>query len=86
MCYELHALKKRLKDLQLKADQQSKKTENRKKEVNNLRKEISRLKTMNSNIAIGVPMNKIDLKQRKMSDETNSLSLSDTRSSSGSLR
>ena len=70
--------------MQLKADQQSKKTENRKKEVNNLRKEISRLKTMNSNIAIGVPMNKIDLKQRKMSDETNSLS--DTRSSSGSLR
>ena len=84
MCYELHALKKRLKDLKMKADEQTKKTENRKKEVNNLRKEISRLKTMNSNIAIGVPMNKIDLRQRKLSDEADSLSLS--RSSSSSIR
>ena len=59
------------------------KTENKKKEVNRLRTEISRLKVMNSNITIGVPINKIDVRQRKFSDETSSAS--DTMSSSTSL-
>ena len=55
------------------------KTENKKKEVNRLRTEISRLKVMNSNITIGVPINKIDVRQRKFSDDT--ASVSDTTSS-----
>ena len=59
------------------------KTENKKKEVNRLRTEISRLKVMNSNITIGVPINKIDVRQRKCSDESSSVS--DTMSSSTSL-
>ena len=48
-----------------------------------MRAEISRLKVMNSNITIGVPINKIDVRQRKFSDETSSMS--DTMSSSTSL-
>ena len=60
------------------------KTENKKKEVNRLRTEISRLKVMNSNITIGVPINKIDVRQRKFSDESASVS-PNTMSSSTSL-
>ena len=59
------------------------KTDNKKKEVSRLRSEISRLKVMNSNITIGVPINKIDVRQRKFSDD--SASVSDTMSSSTSL-
>ena len=55
------------------------KTDNKKKEVSRLRTEISRLKVMNSNITIGVPINKIDVRQRKFSDDT--ASVSDTTSS-----
>ena len=44
-----------------------------------MRTEISRLKVMNSNITIGVPINKIDVRQRKFSDDT--ASVSDTTSS-----
>ena len=68
--------------------EQIQKTENKKKEVLNLRKQISYLKISNSNLTIGVPINKIDVRQRKFSDETNSvsISLSDTRSSSASIR
>ena len=70
--------------MKLKVEEQTKKTDNVKKEVIGLRKKISRLKCMNSNLTIGVPMNKVDVRQRKHSDDT--LSLSDTRSSSGSVR
>ena len=55
------------------------KTENRRKEVNRLRSEISKLKVLNSNITIGLPINKIDVRQRKLSDDT--ASVSDTTSS-----
>ena len=51
--------------------------------MNRLRREISRLKVMNSNITVGVPINKIDVRQRKLSDDT--ASVSDTMSSSTSL-
>lgn len=47
--------------------------------MSRLRSEISRLKVMNSNITIGVPINKIDVRQRKLSDDT--ASVSDTTSS-----
>ena len=49
-----------------------------------MRAEISRLKVMNSNITIGVPINKIDVRQRKFSDESASVS-PNTMSSSTSL-
>ena len=62
------------------------KEENKTKEVEKLRKQISYLKVSISNLTIGVPINKIDVRQRKLSDETNSVSLSDTRSSSASIR
>ena len=55
------------------------KTENRRKEVIRLRSEISKLKVLNSNITIGLPINKIDVRQRKLSDDT--ASVSDTTSS-----
>ena len=66
--------------------EQIQKTENKTKEVEKLRKQISYLKVSISNLTIGVPINKIDVRQRKLSDETNSVSLSDTRSSSASIR
>ena len=83
LCYEIHSIKKLLKDVQFKSQEQIHKTESKKKEVNRLREEISRLKVMNSNLTIGVPINKIDVR-RKLSDDTHSM-VSDTRSSSASL-
>ena len=98
--YEIHSLKKRHADMKLRSEEQTQvrspyllsliiiillqKTENKKKEVNRLRTEISRLKVMNSNITIGVPINKIDVRQRKFSDESASVS-PNTMSSSTSL-
>ena len=86
-CYEIHSLKKQLKEMKIRVDDQLSRTETKKKEVSRLREEISRLKIMASYIKNGVPTNKIDVRPgRKLSEESNSTSLSNTRSSSASLR
>ena len=80
-CYEIHSLKKQLKEMKIRVDDQLKRTETKKKEVSRLREEISRLKIMTSYIKNGVPTNKIDVRPgRKLSEESNSTSLSNTRS------
>ena len=76
-----------LKETKIRSNDQLSRTERIKKEVNRLREEISRLKIMNSAITIGVPMNKIDVRpQRKTSEDSTCTSMSNTRSSSASLR
>ena len=76
-----------LKEIRIRLNDQLSRTEMKKKEVNRLREEISKLKIMNSVITIGVPMNKIDVRpKRKTSEDSNCTSMSNTRSSSASLR
>ena len=80
-------MKMQLKETKIRSNDQLSRTEMIKKEVNRLREEISRLKIMNSAITIGVPMNKIDVRpQRKTSEDSTCTSMSNTRSSSASLR
>ena len=80
-------MKTQLKEIKIRLNDQLSNTEMKKKEVNRLREEISRLKIMNSSITMGVPMNKIDVRpQRKWSEDSMYTSMSNTRSSSASLR